>query len=104
MHCYINALNRYLKENPPEVHCPDIASLLDMLCRCYQQNGGVDPAAVRVYFEELYARLQKTVPDQADTVMEDTTKLCSAYQKEAFRQGLLAGFQLYRELHQQQNN
>ena len=104
MHCYINALNRYLKENPPEVHCPDITSLLDMVYCCYRRNKGIDPAAVRAYFETLYNQLRRTVPDQADQVIEDTTKLCRAYEREAFRQGLLAGFQLYRELHQQQNN
>ena len=104
MNCCINALNRDIKENSPEIHCPDTASLLDMLCCCYHQSKGIDPAAVRAYFDELYAHLQKTVPDQADAVMEDATKLCSAYQREAFRQGLLTGFQLYQELHQQQNN
>lgn len=101
MNCYIKALNRYIKENPPGDCCPNPVSLLDTLCSCYRQNSSVEPAAVRAYFDELYQHLQKTLPDQADTVMDDAGKLCSAYEQVAFRQGMLVGFQLYRELHQQ---
>lgn len=98
---YIQALNAFLAEDAPLYTLPDESPLSAKLYRCYQQRKGADTAAVRAYFEDMYALLKQTAPGQADAVTNDIYKFCNAYERQAFREGFAVGLHLYTQLHNQ---
>lgn len=96
---YIQEVTAFLAEDAPLYALPDESPLLAKLYRCYRQRKGVDTAAVRTYFEDMYALLKQIAPGQADAVTNDIYKLCNAYERQAFREGLAIGLLLYAQLH-----
>lgn len=99
MYEYIEAFNAYLAKNKPDCKCPNVSDVLDMLYCCYRQHRGVDTEAVRAYYDELYEAAEKIFPGSGSKVIEDATKLCSAFQGQAFEEGVIVGFRLYNELY-----
>lgn len=76
----------------------DADLLLDVLYQSYCEGRGRDSAMVRDQFRQLDDVLCALSIRQQDQVVDITCRLCGAYQKEAYKDGLLAGFQLHREL------
>lgn len=98
---YIAILEKYLSENPLEITECKMEKILDMLGCCYFQSRNTDTKEILGCFEGLNSILQKlSVPEQ-DAVMGMTYRLCSLYQQEDFRNGVVVGFRLFSELSQQ---
>lgn len=97
---YIKVLNNYLSENPPEICKCQIETILDMFCCCYLQQWQGDTLDVRAHFEALDDILKELTMQQQDAVVDITCELCSLYRREAFHDGVLTGFRLFRELMQ----
>lgn len=98
---YIAMLNDFVKQNKPPIKCSDVDSLLDMLYCCYHQQKSVDTPTIKTYFSQLDQVLGRLPIQLSDQVVDLACDLCSVYQKQAFREGVLAGFRLYEELHGQ---
>lgn len=96
---YIKLLDTYLMENSPKTKCPDVESVLDMLYCCYNQQKGVDTAAVNHCFLVLDTIMKELSVVKASRVIELVCQLCGEYQKDAFKEGMLVGFYIYNELH-----
>ena len=56
MNEYIEALKRYVADNPPN-YGSDAHSILEMLYRYYHQCNDADTDAVKAAFEDLYQRM-----------------------------------------------
>ena len=98
MNQYIEVFNRYLSEHPMQLgHC-DMESLLGMLYCCYHQRQRGDGNTVSSYLERLDNVLDMLALEEQDHVINLTCELCAVYQREAFEEGLVAGFRLFKEL------
>ncbi len=98
MNPYQQVIQVFLTKNPQQLGCGDIDDVLGMLYCCYHQCRGDDKKAVKEKFDQLDAVLSKLSLSDNNRVFSVIVSLCQEYQKDAFREGLLVGLHLYREL------
>lgn len=99
MYKYIEAFKVYIQAHKRSYRCPDVGSVLGMLSCCYQKHRGIDPKMVRAYYDELYETAEKVLPGTGRQVVDDATKLSKIFEKQAFQEGVIVGFQLYDALY-----
>ena len=95
MNLYVEKINAYLEENKPE----DVDSLVEVLYYCFCLQHDLQTEQIRSGFQEIEKIIGKLSIEENDRISDITCCLCERYQHEAFREGLLIGFQLYRELY-----
>ena len=92
------ALRKYLHSDPYDTGDPDCENILDLLYRAYAETHESDPPEIQSGFAELEEFL-KTLPlDDNNAVFNLTCRLCTAYEKKAFLDGLQFGAKLLMEL------
>lgn len=92
------ALKAYLSSHPFQSGCRDSETVLDQLYQVYTESHEPDPPEVESGFAELEAFLEALPLDDNSAVFSLTCRLCTVYEKKAFRDGLLYGAYLMREL------
>lgn len=95
---YLKRLDSILDKSMVQYGLGKADTLLEALYQSYCEGRGCDNAIIRNQFQQLDDVLRALSIRQQDQVVDITCRLCGAYQKEAYQDGLLAGFQLYREL------
>ena len=95
---YFEALRKYLHTHPYDTGDPDCENILDLLYRAYAETHESDPPEIQSGFMEMEEFL-KTLPlDDNNAVFNLTCRLCTAYEKKAFLDGLQFGAELMIEL------
>lgn len=98
MQSIVNALKAYLRSHPFHSGCRNSETVLDQLYQAYAESHEPDPPEVENGFAELEAFLEALPLDDNSAVFSLTCHLCTVYEKKAFRDGLLYGAYLMREL------
>ena len=73
-------------------------TVLDQLYQAYAESHESDPPDIRAGFAELEAFLEKLPLDDNNAVFNLCCRLCSAYERKAFLDGLQYGAHLMTEL------
>lgn len=92
------ALKAYLSSHPFHSGFRDSETVLDQLYLVYSESHEPDPPEVENGFAELEAFLEALPLDDTSAVFSLTCRLCTVYEKKAFRDGLLYGAYLMQEL------
>ena len=91
MKSIFEAIKDYLQTYPYDTGDPDCKNILDLLYRAYAETHESDPPEIQYGFAELEEFL-KTLPlDDNNAVFNLTCRLCTAYEKKAFLDGLQFG-------------
>ena len=98
MNEYIQVLNTYLEENPPEAPGCGMTGLLDRLYCCYDQQKRGDSEQIKSCYQKLDAAVQKLPLEEQDNITHIACSLSIVTQREGFTNGVLTGFHLFREL------
>ena len=97
MNEYIEALKRYVAENPPN-YGSDANSILEMLYRYYHECNNADTDAVMAAFEDLYQRMHGMTLREMDRIVDVVCVLCTEHEKAGFTEGVKVGVLLDREM------
>ena len=87
-----------LEKTPAKYGVNGAGDILDALYQHYADNLKGDSASIKQQFRQLNDLMSELSLLQQDPVVDIVCGLCAAYQKEAYKDGLVAGFHLYREL------
>ena len=94
-----NRLNAYIQKHPFDSGDSDCETVLDQLYQAYAESHESDPAAIGNGFKELEDLLCVLPLDDNNAVFHLCCRLCSAYERKAFLDGLQYGANLLRELY-----
>lgn len=92
-------LNAYIQKHPFDSGDSDCTTVLDQLYQAYAESHESDPAEIGDGFKELEEFLHTLPLDDNNAVFNLCCRLCSAYERKAFRDGLQYGAHLVKELH-----
>ena len=93
MNEYIEALKRYVAENPPN-YGSDANSILEMLFSYYHECNNTDTDAVKAAFEDLYQRMHGMPLREMDRIVDVVCVLCTEHERNGFIEGVKVGVQL----------
>ena len=94
----VRRLDAYIQAHPFDSGDSDCESVLDQLYQAYAESHESDPAEISDGFKELEEFLCSLPLDDNNTVFNLCCRLCSAYERKAFRDGILYGAHLISEL------
>lgn len=92
-------LNAYIQSHPLDLGDSDCETVLEQLYQAYAETHESDPAEIGDGFKELEEFLHTLPLDDNNAVFNLCCRLCSAYERKAFRDGLQYGAHLVKELH-----
>ena len=92
-------LNAYIQKHPFDSGDSDCETVLDQLYQAYAESHESDPAEIGDGFKELEEFLHTLSLEDNNAVFNLCCRLCSAYERKAFRDGLQYGAYLFTELH-----
>ena len=92
------AMRDYLQTHPYDTGDPDCENILDLLYRAYAETHESDPPEIQSGFAELEEYLCVLPLDNNNAVFNLCCRLCSAYERKAFLDGLQYGAELMLEL------
>ena len=92
------AMNAYLETHPFDPGDDDCVTVLDQLYLAYANSHESDPPEIRKGFEELEGFLHTLPLNDNNAVCNLCCRLCGAYERKAFLDGLLYGAHLILEL------
>lgn len=92
------ALRAYLQAHPLDTGDDDCATVLDQLYLAYANSHETDPPEIQAGFAELETVLESLPLSDNNAVFNLTCRLCTHYERKAFRDGLLYGASLMMEL------
>ena len=98
MQSFAEALNAYTRDHPFDVGNGDGETVLDQLYQAYAESHESDPPEISEGFKELECFLETLPLSDNNTVFNLCCRLCTAYEKKAFRHGLIYGAYLVLEL------
>ena len=98
MNRYIQNLKSFLAEQTPSYSFDDANSILEMLYYYYTSSNPVDNATIRCQFKALNDILRQLPTEQNDAVFVLAGDLCTAYERQAFLDGIVLGVRLIEEL------
>ena len=90
MNEYIEALKRYVAENPPN-YGSDAQSILEMLFTYYPECNTTDTDAMKAAFEDLYQRMHGMPLREMDRIVDAVCTLCREHEKAVFVEGVKIG-------------
>ena len=93
-----NRLNAYIQGHPFDAGDGDCKTVLDQLYQAYVESHERDPVEIGDGFKELEDFLCVLPSEDNNAVFNLCCRLCSAYERKAFRDGLQYGAHLMREL------
>ena len=93
-----NRLNTYIQSHPFDVGDSGCETVLEQLYQAYAESHESDPEEIGDGFKELEGFLCVLPLDDNNAVFNLCCRLCSAYERKAFLDGLQYGAQLMREL------
>ena len=91
-------LNSYIQKHPFDSGDSDCETVLDQLYQAYAESHESDPAEIGDGFKELEEFLHTLPLEDNNAVFNLCCRLCSAYERKAFLEGLQYGVHLIREL------
>ena len=92
------ALKTYMQTHPFDSGDPDCKTVLDQLYHAYAESHEHDPVEICDGFKELEEYLCVLPLDNNNAVFNLCCRLCSAYERKAFMDGLQYGAELMLEL------
>ena len=92
------ALKTYMQTRPFDSGDPDCKTVLDQLYHAYAEFHERDPQEIGDGFKELEEYLCVLPLDNNNAVFNLCCRLCSAYERKAFRDGILYGAHLISEI------
>ena len=92
------ALKTYMQTHPVDSGDPDCKTVLDQLYHAYAESHESDPQEIGDGFKELEEYLRVLPLDNNNAVFNLCCRLCSAYERKAFLDGLQYGAELMLEL------
>ena len=94
---FLNALQTELATQQPNY--PDNAeSILEVLFDAYNESSGIDNAAIKADFEELYRLMNEKPLKEIDEIIYVVCTLCRDHEKAGFIEGIKVGMSLAKEL------
>ena len=93
-------LNTYIKSHPLNLGDSDCKTVLDQLYQAYAEAHENDPAEIGEGFKELENFLHTLPLGDNNAVFNLCCRLCSAYERKAFLDGLQYGAHLICEINQ----
>ena len=94
-----NWLQAYIAAHPIDLGDSDCSTVLDQLYQAYAESHESDPLEIGEGFKELEEFLCVLPLDDNNTVFNLCCRLCCAYERKAFLDGLQYGAHLIRELY-----
>lgn len=91
-------LNAYIERHPLDLGDSDCETVLDQLYQAYAESHESDPAEIGNGFKELEEILCSLPLDDNNAVFNLCCRICVAYERKAFIDGLRYGVQLSREI------
>ena len=91
-------LDAYIQKHPFDSGGSSCETVLDPLSQAYAESHESDPAEIGDGFKELEEFLCALPLDDNNAVFNLCCRLCSAYERKAFRDGILYGVHLISEL------
>lgn len=91
-------LDAYIQAHPFDSGDSSCETVLDQLYQAYAESHESDPPEISEGFKELEEFLETLPLDDNNAVFTLCCRLCTAYEKKAFRHGLLYGAHLMQEL------
>lgn len=98
MENYIQLLRCYVAANPPDYGDGNAQSILDMLFCHYHEFNRFDTEAIKLSFDELYARIEALHLHDIDKIIDIVCALCLEHEKAGFVEGVKVGMRLEQEL------
>ena len=98
MQSFAEALNAYTRDHPFDAGNGDAETVLDQLYQAYAESHESDPPGISEGFKELECFLESLPLSDNNAVFNLCCRLCSAYERKAFIDGLQYGAYLMREL------
>lgn len=93
-----NRLNTYIQSHPFDSGDSGCETVLEQLYQAYAESHESDPVEIGEGFKELEDFLCSLPLDDNNAVFTLCCRLCSAYERKAFLDGLLCGAHLVQEL------
>ena len=84
-------LDAYIQAHPFDSGDGDCETVLDQLYQAYAESHESDPPEISEGFKELECFLETLPLNDNNAVFNLCCRLCTAYEKKAFRHGLLYG-------------
>ncbi len=94
----MNELKAYIETHPFDPGSSDCKTVLDQLFQAYQESHEADPPDIKDGFRQLDTFLESLPLDDNNAVFALTCKLCTAYERKAFMDGIQYGAFLMQEL------
>jgi len=91
-------LNAYIESHPLDLGDSDCETVLEQLYQAYAETHESDPAEIGDGFKELEEFLHTLPLADNNAVFNLCCCLCSAYERKAFRDGILYGAHLISEI------
>ena len=91
-------LNAYIQAHPFDSGDSECETVLDQLYQAYAESHESDPPEISEGFKELECFLETLPLDDNNAVFNICCRLCSAYERKAFLDGLQYGAHLMSEL------
>ena len=104
MEQFLQRFRSYIETHPLDTGDPECPTVLDQLYQAYAESHESDPPQIRDGFKELEEFLCSLPLDDNNAVFNLCCRLCSAYEEKAFRDGLLYGASLTKELFEEDNS
>ena len=98
MQSFAEALKTYMHDHPFDAGNDDAETVLDQLYQAYAESHESDPPEISEGFKELDCFLETLPLDDNNAVFNLCCRLCTAYEENAFRHGLLYGAHPMQEL------
>lgn len=98
MQSFLDLLKRCAENHTFDSGDPDCKTVLDQLYRAYAESHENDPPGIREGFKELENFLEVLPLDDNNAVFNLCCRLCCAYERKAFIDGLHYGAYLTRDL------
>lgn len=95
---YIEKLNAYLDSRPMKLEGADFDSVLDFLYNTYVEYHPIETKEIRMQWQSIESIMESLSLDDNNRVFLTMCSICDGYQEAAFREGLLLGARLEREL------
>jgi len=92
-------LKAYIDTHPLDLGEGDCKTVLDQLYQAYAESHESDPAEIGDGFKELEEFLHTLTLEDNNAVFNLCCRLCNAYERKAFLDGLQYGAHLFTELH-----
>ena len=99
MQSFAEALKSYTRDHPFDTGNGDAETVLDQLYQAYAESHESDPPEISEGFKELECFLESLPLSDNNAVFNLCCRLCSAYERKAFIDGLQYGAHLISELY-----